>query len=289
MLHLTTDVLNSSCRRLLRFDTDANNRLATNIPIMFSSLDEAHHVLADIRTEGVRAVQDAFVGSQSNITHPAVEKVTLAIACSTVMVRLKQWDQALETFKTTMGHVSDPLELEALHMLKLHPILVKLSFSIDPIKSLSDETLWDAFTPQFEAAVGHAAAAMEIQSMSRSRLPIFRMDSGVILSLYFMALKCRQHVTRMRAVELLKKYPRHEGMWNSMLTARVAEKLIALEEEGLQGKNGVGLEPDDVPAWKRVNIVQAKFATEGRSAILMYKRSASKDSAAVWVEELIEW
>lgn len=89
-----------------------------------------------------------------------------------------------------------------------------------------------------------------------------------------MATKCRHRKVRRRAIELLAMIVRKEGVWSSVVAARVAQRLmlIDLAEDG------------DVPNWKRVAGVDVK----PRKVILKYIPKA-EDLDVVVMEELIEW
>lgn len=54
-------------------------------------------------------------------------------------------------------------------------------------------------------------------------MPVFSLDTGIVLPLYFVATKCRYPTIRRKSIALLKSTPRQEGVLNSMLTGRVAE------------------------------------------------------------------
>lgn len=57
----------------------------------------------------------------------------------------------------------------------------------------------------------------------------FTLDSGVIPSLYLVAMKCRTPATRRRAISLLYLYPCQEGMWEPAMIARFVEEVANLE------------------------------------------------------------
>ncbi|KAL8988291.1 MAG: hypothetical protein Q9169_008580, partial [Polycauliona sp. 2 TL-2023] len=57
--------------------------------------------------------------------------------------------------------------------------------------------------------------------------------AGLIQPLYFTAIKCRERVTALKAVDLLEGEPWREGTWDSAVMAKVARgKMEELEEEG---------------------------------------------------------
>lgn len=60
------------------------------------------------------------------------------------------------------------------------------------------------------------------------------MEIGVIQPLYFVATKCRHPLIRRKALALLRTEAlKKESMWNSHPTADFVEKIIEMEEAGL--------------------------------------------------------
>jgi hypothetical protein len=73
-------------------------------------------------------------------------------------------------------------------------------------------------------------------SLARSKREnkiVFNLNMGLIVPLYFVAGKCRMHSVRRKAIELLRVRERQEGVSNSFMAAKVAERLVEIEEEGL--------------------------------------------------------
>ena len=83
--------------------------------------------------------------------------------------------------------------------------------------------------------------------------------------------KCRHPVVRRKAISLLYAAPRQEGVWDSILTARVAERLIGIEEAGL----GTVTTCEDVPDWARISDVSVEFDLQGRLGTVKYSRQRS--------------
>jgi hypothetical protein len=71
--------------------------------------------------------------------------------------------------------------------------------------------------------------------MYQSKAASFAFEQGILPPVYFIAMKCRERVLRRRAVQLLKNAsPRRVGMWNTELLAACAERIIEIEEDGIQ-------------------------------------------------------
>jgi hypothetical protein len=60
-------------------------------------------------------------------------------------------------------------------------------------------------------------------------------DMGWIPPLYYTALKCRSHRVRLHAIRLLRSVPHKAGLWDSTLAAKIAEKVMQLEERHMIG------------------------------------------------------
>lgn len=100
-----------------------------------------------------------------------------------------------------------------------------------------DDMIFDDFTAHFEQILHHA----EILLPETADAPrVFTFETGVLLPLYFTAIKCRVPSFRRRALRLMARAPRKEFMWGALSTAQLGARLIAIEEVGL------GLTP---PAW----------------------------------------
>lgn len=54
--------------------------------------------------------------------------------------------------------------------------------------------------------------------------------------LYLVAQSCRNHITRCRAIELLRRWRRREGIWDSMLAATGVQASMLREESGAEAE-----------------------------------------------------
>jgi hypothetical protein len=66
----------------------------------------------------------------------------------------------------------------------------------------------------------------------------FALDLGIVAPLFVAATKCRDRKLRREAIRLLMSSPRREGMWDSILSGRVAQWIMEIEEEGLTPYDG---------------------------------------------------
>jgi hypothetical protein len=125
---------------------------------------------------------------------------------------------------------------------------MELSYKIDYWRAVNDECIWDElmsnWTEIIELAEEFVNCSMrEDRSVWRSlgerqKQVIFDLDTGLIVPLYFVAGKCRDSRIRRKAIQLLRASERQEGVSNSLMTAKVAERLVEIEEEGLLDREG---------------------------------------------------
>ena len=75
-------------------------------------------------------------------------------------------------------------------------------------------------------------------SPSPSSQPAFSLDAHVNAYLYGIAIRCRDPRVRRKAIAVMKAANKHEGLWRADLAARIAERIVQLEEEGWQASAG---------------------------------------------------
>jgi hypothetical protein len=136
--------------------------------------------------------------------------------------------------------------------------------------------------------------------------PAFTLSLGCINILYLTATRCRNFSIRHRALNLLKRCNRREGLWDSNLSAKVAESLITIEEtktlEGLkqlklEGAEDLQLSLADsivIPSQNRVRSVDLKFGPEAKGKVmysfdLVMRNDEGELLSSDGVWQLLEW
>jgi hypothetical protein len=117
-------------------------------------------------------------------------------------------------------------------VLSLHQKCLAIALSFIP--SLS-EMIYDSFLSDFQYLVKTCARLIEIQDSAQlPKNPRFSLDIGIIPPLYLTATKCRDPTVRREAINLLFASPRQEGIWDSVLCARIGTFITSFEEDGFQ-------------------------------------------------------
>jgi hypothetical protein len=98
--------------------------------------------------------------------------------------------------------------------------------------------------------------------------------------------RCRDPIIRRRAISILRTCGRTEGEWNAFSTSKVAQRVLDIEEAGLQNVRSC----EDVPDWARISHVSPVFNPIERRATLTYNRIGTEhESTRQRIEEVVEW
>jgi hypothetical protein len=93
--------------------------------------------------------------------------------------------------------------------------------------------LHDVFLPEYCEIVALCSSAVSHRGFLRS----FVFDDGIMPSLFVVIIKCRDRMLRQEAVRVLKEsIPRREGVWDSVIVAKIGERLLELEEDTVRPK-----------------------------------------------------
>lgn len=159
--------------------------------------------------------------------------------CRTVSVN-DEGEQILRDFITWSQHTLQVLtrtnstqpSSATLLLLKLYHTAVHLLLLISRIDY--DELSWDGYLGHFERFMTLTALILQAESRKSPFTPSLASldEPGVIMPLWVTLRRCRHPLLRRRALGLLRIAKRQEGMWVSTCAAAVAERLIAIEEEG---------------------------------------------------------
>jgi hypothetical protein len=106
------------------------------------------------------------------------------------------------------------------------------------------ETSWDQFKPQFEELLELSEEVMDDEiRFPDAQSKLFSFELGIIPPLEVVARKCRYPTLRRRALEMLRKSPKRECLFDSMYSAILDERVMELEE--MSFKLPAGQIPDD--------------------------------------------
>ncbi|KAF8859327.1 hypothetical protein BDZ45DRAFT_650332 [Acephala macrosclerotiorum] len=223
------------------------------------------------------------IGSEVVAAIPSDENLAMLKAKHTKL--LEQWTDTYERFLIANPKNRD---LPANHMLRLLQIFIFMHANIDHAATAESEMTWDRYTPQFCEMISHARSVIISTSPITSKKTLFSLDTHLISPLYFAASRCRHPQVRRDAIACIFAANRQEGLWESRTIARVAQRVMEIEEEGLEG---YVVDGSEIPEWKRISEVHPVLDSDGRRAAIHYNRKPVGVGGGLLTEvkEVIEW
>lgn len=183
-----------------------------------------------------------------------------------------------------------PLSLEDDHRIRLIEIhlltipLVPRPPDPQSRSDLVDEMHWDRYISTFENVLDLVEST--VYELETPRARSFSLDFGIIGPLGILTTRCREPSLRRKAIHLLRIYNRQEGMWHSSLTAKVAERLVEIEEAGLNNVKHC----TDICNAARVSQMRLRHDLDRQQVLLCYSRQQSAvDPTRVYIEEKIAY
>ncbi|MCJ1231268.1 hypothetical protein MMC12_007945 [Toensbergia leucococca] len=258
-----------------------------HIPDKISSLSEARHYL-DEQLEwmfyaAARAIfrLDAWPGDGENTNN---------VAGLHGYDGLDRWAARFDAFLKHSGSALSARDIRGATLLKiLHKVASIMLLSTGLEGFVADETCFDKFSIEFVDILSLAASLINAEisdgvTEAKQARPSFSFDMGVVPPLYYIAVKCREPSIRRQALSLLLASPRREGVWDGLMAARITERLIAIEEEGLESITDCA----SIPGSARITLVNASMYSDQRRAFLEYTQprystDGNLDTREMWV------
>ncbi|KAH8817274.1 hypothetical protein F5884DRAFT_748742 [Xylogone sp. PMI_703] len=128
------------------------------------------------------------------------------------------------------------------------------------------ESIFDSHTPDFTHIIQQTVdlwksvtkiLGLPLKADCRISGLQFTVDLGTIPFLYYTALKCRVPWLRRQAIALLLAAPHREGMWDGVIVANIAQKVMRMEENGFYDDLDINFEPypfDSPAEWNERNL-----------------------------------
>jgi hypothetical protein len=111
----------------------------------------------------------------------------------------------------------------------------------------------------------------------------FSLDNRVVLPLMCVGMTYKHRVLRREVIEIFSRLSRREGMWNTLMLAKVMEWMAEIEEEGLGDEEYV---PED----KATRLVQLEMDEGRKSALVGFsQRAEGKEGGVVLRVKTVYW
>ena len=277
---------------LKKYPREIEKGFCPEIPAAFSSLVQAKNSLDyhwNTRLEFLNDLEGDTGCAVVDGHRPLDALGTIEAARELMFDVVDRWLVAYRAFLQKHGRSLDGRKMQAARTLEISHSLAMMYLKVSTTYSNNDVTAWDWFTEDFEHIVDLATLILKSSNgdkFTKNRGPDFTLDMGIVAPLFVVASKCRHPIIRRKAVALLYAAPRQEGIWDSVLTARVAERLIGIEEAGLGNVDRC----EDVPDWARIAEIDVKFDLQERLGTVKYSRQRSKlDKVRDTIVESVRW
>ncbi|KAL8847916.1 MAG: hypothetical protein Q9221_007047 [Calogaya cf. arnoldii] len=288
--HQQVQLLGTPPMRLPKAKFNAHPGFHPGIPAAFHSLEEARNSL-DYQWNLclTEAVDFKYRNHFMEGTESQEHRDAFDVNRTHFRTMINSWMTAFQTFLDRNIGMMNSKSLVGAMVLKMNATLAAIHLEISIFQLLHEEQCWDKVMPMFESLVDLAAGVLDAQKAADRKIlhkPVFQLDHSIIGPLFSVAHKCRDPVLRRKAISMLYSAPRQEGVWDSVLTARVCERIMNLEEEGLGEVKCAA----DVPDWRRISDVGVTFDHQARSGEIKLSRLRSRDSdVREPVIDVFEW
>jgi len=200
------------------------------VPTKFDSLEDARNSvthLANLSLRFIRSVQHCKYEPFSLPSSATGEQAAL-------LHHLDLWTKRLSAYQVICEARKTPTHMYAANVLKIGHIVMTIWVNVAFTRF---ECAHDAYMHEFETAVSLAEQLPVIASTADQSMRYantFTLDVEMIGPIHWVSIKCRDPVVRRRALEVQRGTRRREGLWDSQAYAALAERIIALEETGLE-------------------------------------------------------
>ncbi|KAB8257606.1 hypothetical protein BDV32DRAFT_80724 [Aspergillus pseudonomiae] len=148
---------------------------------------------------------------------------------------LHDWDTRLALLLSTTSKSEDG---RALDVLSTRRKFAKVLLCTDPTQSeLAPDALLNDCVDMIEAITrilddSNQQALRQYQHAEQATSANFSLDTGIVEPLFWVGVKCREPTIRRRALDILQRYPRREGICEGMIAGKIVAKVIEIEESG---------------------------------------------------------
>ncbi|CAG8971586.1 hypothetical protein HYALB_00009235 [Hymenoscyphus albidus] len=220
-----------------------------SLPESFSTLEEARSAI----NECADGLFRTFYLSNGDLPMISQSPETFELH-TTYPARLHEWNLAFEKFMNAHSSTFTSKQVRGAALLKIHHTVVRIMSDMTPpntdhrpiSEALNCPQSFERFTADFQIVVNLCRSlitAAEQDAKNGKPALTFSTDLGVIGPLYYAAVKCTSQRLKREAVDLLKRCPRKEGMWDSATAVNIVEQLWKMQEkqrrlQGLRSREG---------------------------------------------------
>ncbi|KAI7287423.1 hypothetical protein KC345_g566 [Hortaea werneckii] len=250
------------------------------IPEEFANVKEARDSLVHLMNLSLRFIRHMKYRKYDRIVSPD----DLARQ-ETLHRHVTKWETKFDTLLANDISLTAK-DLDATKILRVHQRVMHiwLLASTQP-----EECRTDVFTEEFEDIVS-LGEALQTEAGSREQrqeyATTFLFDMVIVSPMYFVATKCRHPQIRRRAIKLLRHTKRRESLWDSNVSAAIAERVVAIEEQHLSPLS-IDQFPEEKHRIHNSHIQSASSEDPTKHAVTFYTKPYGIDAQwRIWQESL---
>lgn len=217
-------------------------------------------------------------GSKAKLSHrPQAEIISLLkIERDTLKARLHEWKTRfwalLEPAQYSERNVTDQIAVLTLQCFH-HILAIWLDCSL-----AVDECAYDVHLPAFRRTVNTAERVIELLNKCDLVDQPFSLEIGLIAPLYLVVRRCRDPILRRKAIDLMTRGRRQEGLWEAKQTVAIARRTVEIEERGLQE----GQWPSEAARLQAAHVHSREIGLNGRKGNSVEFFMTSRGPLEVW-------
>lgn len=235
-LHIQEVLFQQSCH-CPRMFFRAEEPESPNPVAIFETVNEAwqqlERLLYNVAHLAKQRVDQQQLSNSASLVEPSPK---MQIQQQDLQEKLAQWLDTYRASRNSIKGIPDDVgEDFAYLLLSMHHAMATVMAGT--CLAQDDESIFDEYADHFVSLVEQSTKMWEARSSKAQLMPQLRLDMarsvvdiGWMPPLYYTALKCRVHRVRLQAVRLLESTSHREGIWDSKIAARIARKVMEIEE-----------------------------------------------------------
>jgi hypothetical protein len=242
---------------------DFGTTAVENMPTIFTNVDEASHYLVLIQARKCHFIYASSKGWLNDVSPdatplpPGPEPSQFFVEKRKYTMEFLRWAAAFEPLYQQLRNSADPRLRLAVSTMYCNCKIssVTLNSTPDPNSCSFDKHIAD-----FRAisAICRSLVDEFYRPGTRRQQPYFVMNHGLIVVLHTINMFCRDRRLRREGISLLRQMNCREGVWDSNMMAEMDERLMEVEEEGVDTYY--------IPAKSRVTKLNVSIGTEDKRA-----------------------
>lgn len=204
--------------------------LTASIPDAFYSVSQARDSIVHLMNLSLRYIRPL----QPRRYDPSPMPSSAYDEQASLLSQLRLWHSRFSAYQSKHATNLTPNDLYASNVVHIQRLVTQiwLSVAMTPLECAHDPHI-AAFTEIVTLAEQlRAIASMQNQHTRYSNA--FVLDVELVGPLHWVSIKCRDPVVRRRAIAVMRGTQRREGLWDSKIAIAVADRVVAVEEAGLQ-------------------------------------------------------